>query len=113
VLNTIIGVWDDQDWYGAVTLDGEIIDPAESQKVYNHSPDGFAWGYPGSGPAQLALGILLAFGIPVPLAVLCYQDFKREWIASAKSQATLHIVGDIGRWVSQWRARQGRGLEEV
>ena len=24
----------------------------------NHSPDGFAWGYGGSGPAQLALALL-------------------------------------------------------
>src|SRR5262245_55620958 len=30
-----------------------------SQAVFNHSPDGFAWGYGGSGPAQLALAILL------------------------------------------------------
>jgi hypothetical protein len=26
--------------------------------LYNHSPTGFAWGYGGSGPAQLALAIL-------------------------------------------------------
>ncbi len=26
--------------------------------IRNHSPDGFAWGYPGSGPARLALAIL-------------------------------------------------------
>jgi len=26
--------------------------------VINHSPDGFSWGYSGSGPAQLALAIL-------------------------------------------------------
>jgi len=25
--------------------------------LYNHSPDGFEWGYSGSGPAQLALAI--------------------------------------------------------
>jgi hypothetical protein len=26
--------------------------------LYNHSPTGFAWGYGGSGPAQLALALL-------------------------------------------------------
>lgn len=26
--------------------------------LFNHSPTGFAWGYGGSGPAQLALAIL-------------------------------------------------------
>jgi hypothetical protein len=42
-----------------VLVDGEPLDPAASRKVYNHSPDGFAWGYNGSGPAQLALAILM------------------------------------------------------
>lgn len=27
-------------------------------ELYNHSPNGFEWGYGGSGPAQLALAIL-------------------------------------------------------
>lgn len=35
------------------------LDPHFSQQFRNHSPDGFEWGYGGSGPAQLALGILL------------------------------------------------------
>lgn len=42
-----------------VWLDGEWLDPAPSQKVRNHSPDGFNWGYGGSGPSQLALAIVL------------------------------------------------------
>ncbi|GAI22752.1 unnamed protein product, partial [marine sediment metagenome] len=33
--------------------------PDASQKICDHSPDGFNWGYAGSGPAQLALAILL------------------------------------------------------
>ena len=42
-----------------VTRDGEPLSPAPSQTIWNHSPDGFEWGYGGSGPAQLALGLLL------------------------------------------------------
>lgn len=42
-----------------IHLDGEFLDPKPSQKYYNHSPDGFNWGYSGSGPAQLALAIML------------------------------------------------------
>lgn len=30
-------------------------------KLMNHSPSGFAWGYSGSGPSQLALAILCDF----------------------------------------------------
>jgi len=46
-----------------VTVDGRPLDPRN--KVRNHSPDGFEWGYAGSGPAQLALAILCAhYAVP-------------------------------------------------
>ena len=35
------------------------LHPERSQAVKNHSPDGFNWGYGGSGPGQLTLAILL------------------------------------------------------
>lgn len=62
-----------------VRVYGEPLDPMESRMVADHSPDGFAWGYGGSGPAQLALAILLKF-TDVPFARANYQDFKREFI---------------------------------
>ena len=40
-----------------------------------HSPDGFEWGYTGSGPAQLALAILVD-AIGERKAVDLYQMFK-------------------------------------
>jgi hypothetical protein len=42
-----------------VYLNGKKLDPERSLKARNHSPDGFNWGYGGSGPAQLALAIML------------------------------------------------------
>jgi len=60
-----------------VWLDGIYLSPKRSQKVWNHSPDGFNWGYGGSGPAQLALAIMLELtGKPDG-----YQDFKWKVIA--------------------------------
>lgn len=60
-----------------VWLDGRWLDPKPSQKIYNHSPDGFNWGYGGSGPAQLALAIVLKLtGKPDG-----HQDFKWKVIA--------------------------------
>lgn len=47
----------------------------------NHSPDGFAWGYGGSGPAQLALAILADATGSDELALQHYQEFKRRVIA--------------------------------
>ncbi len=61
-----------------VYLNGKRLDPANSQKHHNHSPDGFNWGYGGSGPAQLALAIMLKIkGSPDG-----YQEFKFKTIAA-------------------------------
>lgn len=57
-----------------------MLDPEISQMVVNHSPDGFNWGYSGSGPAQLALSLLLYF-TDVDTALRLYQRFKFEIIA--------------------------------
>jgi len=46
----------------------------------SHSPDGFEWGYGGSGPAQLALAIL-AHEYDDHTAEYFYQDFKWEVIS--------------------------------
>lgn len=62
-----------------VTADGYTL---KSRKdLRNHSPDGFSWGYEGSGPAQLALSLLSHFLEDDEKALQIYQDFKREVIA--------------------------------
>jgi hypothetical protein len=42
-----------------VSIDGVELLPDESLAHVNHSPDGFNWGYTGSGPHQLAFALLL------------------------------------------------------
>jgi hypothetical protein len=59
-----------------VTKGGRVLTPARSQNVRNHSPDGFQWGYSGSGPAQLALALLLDVFNNKKLAQAYYQHFK-------------------------------------
>ena len=54
-----------------VYVNGSRLDPKPSQRAYNHSPDGFNWGYAGSGPAQLALAILLHAGVSTARAASC------------------------------------------
>jgi len=50
-----------------------------------HSPDGFEWGYVGSGPADLAYAILREFfgegEGTIELAQKYYQEFKRLIVA--------------------------------
>jgi hypothetical protein len=65
----------------AVYIDGDFLSPSTSLKVASHSPSGFAWGYGGSGPAQLALAILLKY-LPVKDALELYQGFKSAAIAT-------------------------------
>lgn len=60
-----------------VLLDGVLLSPKRSQQVYNHSPDGFNWGYGGSGPSQLALAIVLE----LTGKSIGYQEFKWNFIA--------------------------------
>jgi hypothetical protein len=62
-----------------VWLDGVELKPYKSQRIINHSPDGFNWGYGGSGPAQLALAILLE--VSKEDALNRYQSFKGKVIA--------------------------------
>jgi hypothetical protein len=63
-----------------VTVDGRLLNPR--QDLYNHSPDGFEWGYGGSGPAQLALAILADYLNDDEQALNLYQRFKWEVIAT-------------------------------
>ena len=63
-----------------VWMNGKKLVPKKSQKVNNHSPDGFAWGYGGSGPAQLALAVLLEI-FTQQQALNFYEYFKNQIIA--------------------------------
>ena len=68
----------------------KLLLPGESQRLVSHSPDGFNWSYGGSGPAQLALALLLdAIKHEQPRlsrmeiqgkALLYYQDFKWAFV---------------------------------
>lgn len=62
--------------------DGERIPLDPRFDLANHSPDGFEWGYAGSGPAQLALAILADFLEDDQQALALYQRFKARWIAT-------------------------------
>jgi hypothetical protein len=62
-----------------VTVDGQPLNPRLD--LWNHSPSGFEWGYPGSGPAQLALALLADCLGDDQEAVELHQDFKSAVVA--------------------------------
>ena len=79
-----------------VLLNDKALTPGKSQALRNHSPDGFAWGYGGSGPSQLALAILLEAG-SVDNALEKYQDFKWEIIAELPRTDFIEEI-DLDKW---------------
>jgi len=85
---------------GAVVVDGSPLTHERSYRYVKHSPDGFNWGYAGSGPSQLAFAILLDFTGDVHLALNMYQDFKRDFVARFEDTWTLTGF-DIRKWLSQ------------
>ena len=52
-----------------------------SLEIADHSPDGFNWGYDGSGSGQLALGILYEVTGDAALARRFYQMFKWDHVS--------------------------------
>jgi len=79
-----------------------------------HSPTGFEWGYPGSGPAELARAILSDFHgrLAEPYE---YQRFKRQVIARIPIAGTVlsfeHLPDGLGwacvgpdePWAPSWK----------
>lgn len=84
-----------------ILWNGVRLSPNESLKVSNHSPDGFAWGYNGSGPAQAALAILLQETRDVALSVKHYQKFKSNFVANWPAAKEWTLTSDeIRNWIA-------------
>lgn len=88
-----------------VWLDGKRLTPERSQKLRNHSPDGFNAGYLGSGPAQLALAVLLECGFSDEAALQSYQKFKADHIAKLTGEEFVHQF-DAEAWLSRVEAEK-------
>lgn len=77
------------------------ITPERSRQVWDHSPDGFEFGYGGSGPSQLALAILLDYTDNPVLAQKYYQDFKWEFIATIRNPFDVITEEQIKNWMEK------------
>lgn len=89
--------------------------PKPLRHVNYHSPDGFEWGYGGSGPADLALSILahhlgetwvngpylrnLKITATAPLCWKFHQDFKRDVIARFDRGSWELTSKEVGAWL--------------
>ena len=86
VSEVIQGRWQTHEVY----LAGGRFNPSESLAVARHSPSGFGWGCGGSGPAQLALAILLR-ATDRETALSHYQAFKWDVIGKLGSSEGLFV----------------------
>ena len=69
-------------------------------EVKRHSPDGFEWGYGGSGPEELALNILSSMiGLEAAQENGLYQQFKWDFIAHMPEEGGTIREDEIKRWL--------------
>lgn len=88
---------------GSQVVAQKRLDPEPSRALWDHSPGGFEWGYGGSGPAQLALAILLDGAVragenpkrAAELAVRFHQDFKWKHVAKFEREGFRLRLEDV------------------
>ena len=66
-----------------------------------HSATGFEWGYGGSGPADLALNILLAATGDRDFAASNHQAFKWRFVAALPREGGVIRGTDVLDWIAQ------------
>lgn len=84
-----------------LTADGRKFPLAPRLDLRNHSPDGFQWGYGGSGPAQLALALLCDALRSDERAASLYQQFKFSMIAGLDCEFWSFTDAQIRLWATR------------
>jgi hypothetical protein len=75
----------------------------------NHSPDGFQWGYPGSGPSQLALALLADALGDDEKALRFYPEFKANTVARITGDSWEMTAAGILAEVESYEKEQADG----
>ncbi len=70
-----------------------------------HSPDGFEWGYGGSGPSDFALNVLALF-IPTPEAWRLHHPYKDAVIAKIPDLGGTIKADDVRDWIRNFWTRE-------
>lgn len=64
-----------------------------------HSPTGYEWGYAGSGPADLALNILLAVSGDPEWSKQVHQQFKSEFLVGVPNEGATITRAKIDEFI--------------
>lgn len=105
----------DWDHVGSVyVVDGDSVRAlAPRLDLVNHSPTGFAWGYGGSGPAQLALAILADANGDDELAVRLHQRFKNARVGQLPRGTWRLSAEEVAGWVDEMLTVDARVDKQV
>ena len=89
--------------HAAVTIDGQRLNWQDSLALRHHSQTGIEWGFPGSGPMQLALALLLKV-TDQDTALRYYIRFRDGVIARIATDSWATTTADLAKWLQQSRA---------
>ncbi len=97
-----------REWQCLLPFEGNVVLKRENGRVLTnvphtivrHSPTGFAWGYGGSGPADLALNILLLY-TDEEAADRLYQRFKWEFVSRVPPEGGVIKGETIRAWLEE------------
>ena len=93
-----------------ISVGTSMTDIHSLRHIVRHSPTGMSWGYAGSGPADLALSILVDVFGRAELADLYYMEFKFDYVAAWLSDEWVVTSDDIDEWLKK---KTGSGLDEL
>ena len=89
-------------------MNGKPLRHMPEERIKRHSPDGFNWGYGGSGPADLASSILHDL-VGREAADEYYQKFKWDVIAKmAPETGWILAEAEISAWLQELQRRRSQ-----
>ena len=83
-----------------------VVEGVKKEWVW-HSPSGFEWGYGGSGPADLALNILLAASGDRDFSAQHHQAFKWQFVARLPAEGGVIAASEVLDWIAERQAETG------
>ena len=86
--------------HAAITIDGQRLNWQDSLALRHHSQTGIEWGFPGSGPMQLALALLLE-ATDQDTALRYYIRFRDGVIARIATDSWATTTADLAKWLQQ------------
>jgi len=75
-------------------------------KVIYHSPDGYEFGYAGSGSADLAINILMHYGLEFEDAFAIHHEFMLVFVATVPRNGGAILATKIREWIRNNRAKE-------